>query len=214
MATPTAAEVPTTPTGLDTPLANTVETTDTPMRPAEQEASTGSSPGTAEAGAGGAEQVAGFQLPESAAAVTERVLDDSLAYPDVSAASFGSVVELPASVIGPDDRVQITATDVYPWRVHASLLVTAADGSRWIGIGWFIGPHPLITAGHVVYIKYSGVPGRDGFVRSIQVMAGRNGNTLPFGAVTSSNFRTVAGWGTTATRTSTTGPSSCRPILA
>lgn len=101
---------------------------------------------------------------------------------------------LPESVIGPDDRVQITATDVYPWRVHASLLITAADGSRWIGTGWFIGPHTLVTAGHVVYIKNSGVAGRDGFVRSIQVMAGRNGNTLPFGTVTSSNLRTVTGW--------------------
>jgi hypothetical protein len=61
-------------------------------------------------------------------------------------------------VHGPDDRVQISNTSVYPWRVHASLLITAADGSRWIGTGWFIGPHTLMTAGHVVYIKNSGVP--------------------------------------------------------
>ena len=46
----------------------------------------------------------------------------------------------------------------------------------WIGTGWFIGPHTLMTAGHVVYIKNSGVPGRDGWVRSIQVMPGRNGS--------------------------------------
>lgn len=133
-------------------------------------------------------------LPESVTAMTERVLDDPLAYPDIATASFGTVQKLPETVIGPDDRVQITATDVYPWRVHASLLITAADGSRWIGTGWFIGPHTLMTAGHVVFIKNSGVPGRDGFVGSIQVMAGRNGNALPFGTVTSTNFRTVTGW--------------------
>jgi V8-like Glu-specific endopeptidase len=64
----------------------------------------------------------------------------------------------------------------------------------WIGTGWFIGPHTLMTAGHVVYIKNSGVAGRDGFVRSIKVMPGRNGTTLPYGSVTSSNLRTVQGW--------------------
>jgi V8-like Glu-specific endopeptidase len=78
--------------------------------------------------------------------------------------------------------------------VHASLLITAADGSGWIGTGWFIGPHTLMTAGHVVYIKNSGVPGRDGWVRSIEVMPGRNGAALPYGKVTSKNFRTVTGW--------------------
>ena len=59
-----------------------------------------------------------------------------------------------------------------------------------------IGPHTLMTAGHVVYIKNSGVPGRDGFVRSIKVMPGRNGTTLPYGSVTSNNLRTVQGWAT------------------
>jgi glutamyl endopeptidase len=97
-------------------------------------------------------------------------------------------------VHGIDDRVQITNTADYPWRVHASLLITAADNSRWIGTGWFIGPHTLMTAGHVVYIKNSGVAGRDGFVKSIQVMPGRDGTKLPYGSATSTNFRTVNGW--------------------
>ena len=55
--------------------------------------------------------------------------------------------------------MQITNTCVYPWRAHASLLITAADNRSWIGTGWFIGPHTLMTAGHVVYIKNSNVPG-------------------------------------------------------
>ena len=76
------------------------------------------------------------------------------------------------TVHGPDDRVQITNTAAYPWRVHASLLITRATTRRWIGTGWFIGPHTLITAGHCVYIKGSGVPGRDGWVKSIDVMPG------------------------------------------
>ncbi len=114
----------------------------------------------------------------------------------IGEASYGPIEAAPSAetVHGPDNRIQITNTSAYPWRVHASLLVTARDGSRWIGTGWFIGPHTLATAGHVVYIKNSGVPGRDGWVRSIQVMPGRNGGSLPYGSVTTSNLRTVSGW--------------------
>jgi V8-like Glu-specific endopeptidase len=111
----------------------------------------------------------------------------------IGEASFGPLPQQEA-VLGQDDRIQITNTADYPWRVHASLLVTARDGSRWIGTGWFIGPHTLVTAGHVVYIKNSGVPGRDGWAQSVQVMPGRNGTTLPYGSVLTSNLRTVNGW--------------------
>ncbi|MET0287331.1 MAG: trypsin-like serine protease [Polyangiales bacterium] len=98
------------------------------------------------------------------------------------------------TVHGEDDRQRITNTGEYPWCVHASLLITAADDSTWIGTGWFIGPHTLITAGHVVYIKNSGVDGRDGWVKEIVVMPGRNEDNLPFGQVTSRSFRTVRQW--------------------
>lgn len=121
------------------------------------------------------------------------VAPDTRELRDIGEASFGRPPMIEA-VIGTDDRIQITNTGVYPWRVHASLLITAADNSQWIGTGWFIGPHTLATAGHVVYIKNSGVQGRDGWVKSISVMPGRNGNTLPYGSVISTNFRTVAGW--------------------
>lgn len=113
---------------------------------------------------------------------------------DISEASFGPLPPGAETVHLPDDRVQVIDTAIYPWRVHASLLITAADNTMWIGTGWFVGPHTLITAGHVVFIKNSGVPGRDGWVRQILVMPGRNGNMLPYGSVTSSNFRSVTGW--------------------
>jgi V8-like Glu-specific endopeptidase len=97
-------------------------------------------------------------------------------------------------VHGPDNRTQIKETGKYPWRVHASLLITARDASQWVGTGWFIGPRTLITAGHCVCIKGSMDPNRDGWVKSIQVMPGRTGATLPFGAVTSTMFWSVKGW--------------------
>ena len=112
-------------------------------------------------------------------------------FPDIGMASFGAEVE---TVHGVDNRTQVATTNVFPWRAIASLLITAADNSMWIGTGWFVGPHTLLTAGHVVYIKNSGVPGRDGWVKKIQVMPGRNGSTLPYGSFTSTSFKSVTAW--------------------
>jgi glutamyl endopeptidase len=183
-----------TPTDPHTPISNQPETAGpvTVAEPVFQPPSEGTGSdavGTAD----GTEQVEGHVRTESAiedmwtAPATSQLLD-------IGAASFGPPPPEAESVMGPDDRVQITNTAAYPWRVHASLLITAADGSLWIGTGWFIGPHTLATAGHVIYIKNSGVPGRDGWVRSINVMPGRNGSTLPYGTVTATSFRTVTGW--------------------
>lgn len=156
----------------------------------EAEDAPGSGSGEQAAAADGLEDVKGYTMPdlESAAEAFVKV-DEKL--PDIGEASFGPSAE---AVIGQDDRVQITTTSVYPWRVHASLRITANDGSQWIGTGWFCGPHTLITAGHCVFIRNSGVPNRDGWVRSITVIPGRNGAQQPFGSVVSTNFRTVVGW--------------------
>jgi glutamyl endopeptidase len=140
----------------------------------------------------GTEEVQGYQRAEGA--VEELFTPPTVQLPDIGEASFGPPPPVAETVHGPDDRIQIAATNVYPWRAHCSLLITAADGSRWIGTAWFIGPHTAMTAGHCVYIKNSGVPGRDGWVRRIDVMPGRNGSSLPYGSVASSNFRSVTGW--------------------
>jgi V8-like Glu-specific endopeptidase len=133
-----------------------------------------------------------FTSPSEAAAA---VLADDTRLPDIAEASFGApAVAIAETVQGADDRVQVTNTAVAPWRMHASLQITAADGSLWIGTGWFISPRVLVTAGHVVYIQHSGVPGRDGWVREITVIPGRNGSTMPFGSSKSVRFYTVHGW--------------------
>ncbi|MCI5210198.1 MAG: hypothetical protein D3910_15700, partial [Candidatus Electrothrix sp. ATG2] len=92
-------------------------------------------------------------------------------------------------VIGKDDRIQITNTKAYPWRTICSLIITARDGSRWIGTGWLVGPRTVITAGHVVYMHKRG-----GWARSIDVIPGRNGSDRPYGTCPSSNFHSVKGW--------------------
>jgi len=113
---------------------------------------------------------------------------------DIGEASFGPRPIRPLTVNGEDNRVQIADTGSYLWPTIASLLITAADDSMWIGTGWFIGPKTLITAGHCVFIKNSGTPGQDGWVKQITVVPGRNGSDSPFGQVTSSDFHAVTGW--------------------
>lgn len=181
--------------GLHTPVSNEADeaapvgkTTSSPPSQGKEPRATKTSKGF--------EQVKGFKPPalnESAKRARALTAPNTRRLRDIAEASFGTPAQL-ETVHGVDDRVKITTTSSYPWRVHASLLITAADNSQWIGTGWFIGPHTLMTAGHVVYIKNSGVPGRDGWVKKIVVMPGRNGNTLPYGSVTSQSFRSVTGW--------------------
>jgi glutamyl endopeptidase len=185
--------VPAVPGGMDAPIANITETVPPIADVRETQPDDGDGQANPLVATDGTEGVENYESPSLLARETLELSlpADIDTLPDIAIASYGPP---PETVHGVDDRVQITNTAQYPWRVHASLLITAADNSRWIGTGWFIGPHTLMTAGHVVYIKNSGVPGRDGFVKSIQVMPGRDGTKLPYGSATSSNFRTVAGW--------------------
>jgi V8-like Glu-specific endopeptidase len=139
-------------------------------------------------------QIEKIQRPIRAESALLEAAPDTSGLPDIGRASFPARNFVPETVHGLDDRVQIQQTDLYPWRVHASLLITARDGSNWIGTGWFIGPHTLVTAGHCVYIKNSGNANLDGWVSAIRVIPGRNGNTMPYGSVMSDRFYTVKGW--------------------
>lgn len=92
-------------------------------------------------------------------------------------------------VIGRDDRIQIRNTTAYPWRAICSLLITARDGSRWIGSGWLVGNRTVMTAGHVVYMHKHG-----GWARNIEVIPGRNGSSRPYKSCVATSFRSVRGW--------------------
>ncbi len=114
---------------------------------------------------------------------------------DIGVASFGEPPQFESVIGGTDERVRIQNTQQYPWHAIASLLITAADNSQWIGTGWFISPRTLVTAGHCVYIKGSPVAGRNGWVKKIQVVPGRNSGEAPFGGLSATEFWTVKGWG-------------------
>lgn len=203
-----------TPLSGHTPVSNLgVETNGSSGKTLSNPPSEGPNADTPKARNDGTEDIAGHRLVETVRAELF-VAPVAKNLPDIGEASYGPPPPIEETVHGPDDRVRINNTATYPWRVHASLLITAADNSMWIGTGWFIGPHTLMTAGHVVYIKNSGVPGRDGWVKNIQVMPGRNGSTLPYGSATSTNFRFVLAGPATAAKTMTTAPSCCLPIWA
>lgn len=181
-------------TGLHTPITNIAPTESTVGAPMLSPGSMGfGDEAVVEEGT----LVEAVQRIEREAAIegaVEFAVPDLSALEDIGRASFGAPPQLEA-VIGTDERVQILNTTQYPWRVTASLLITATDNSQWIGTGWFISPRTLVTAGHCVFIKHSGVTGRDGWVKKIQVMPGRNGTELPFGGLSATEFWTVQGWG-------------------
>jgi V8-like Glu-specific endopeptidase len=181
------------PTGPHTPVSNIEEEAEAVVRKSVSQPPAEGAAGKSSAPSGGIENVKGHKRTEAAPAELFTA-PTSTELRDIGEASFGPPPPAAETVHGPDDRVKIANTSVYPWRAHASLLITARDNSMWIGTGWFIGPHTLATAGHVVFIKNSGVAGRDGWVKKIQVMPGRNGSSLPYGSVTSTNFHSVTGW--------------------
>jgi V8-like Glu-specific endopeptidase len=179
------------------PVSNQPEAAEVSIKkPVSKPPAEGTDPRSVKPRPDGSEAVEGYKLTKEVAEAMAEVYTapEKTELRDIAEATYGPPPARLETVHGPDNRVRINNTNVYPWRVHASLLITAADNSQWIGTGWFIGPHTLMTAGHVVNIRGSGVPGRDGWVRRIQVMPGRNGTSLPYGAVTSTSFRSVTGW--------------------
>jgi glutamyl endopeptidase len=186
---------PSTPTGPHTPISNVASEATAAGRSRVSPPSEGDAEGVLEAAEHGVEAIRSTVVMEAAAAAPVAPNTENLR--DIGAASFRDPDIVLEAVHGVDNRIKVTETNKYPFRLNASLLITARDGSQWVGTAWFISPRTLITAGHCVYIKNSGVHGRDGWVKSIQVMPGRNGSALPYGSVTSTQFCTVKGWADT-----------------
>jgi len=115
-------------------------------------------------------------------------------------ASFGTAVERAAArakvdqrtlevIIGTDDRIRVTNNELYPWRCICSLLITAQNGTQWIGTGWLVSPRLVVTAGHCVFMADEG-----GWASQIEVIPGRDGMARPFGSAIARDFRSVTGW--------------------
>jgi glutamyl endopeptidase len=100
------------------------------------------------------------------------------------------------TVIGEDERVEITDADKYPWRMIAALRLIPRPPftSAYIGTGWFIGPKTLVTAGHCVYSQTD----FGGWIGTIEVSPGRRGSNFPFGTAKATRFSALTVWQTTS----------------
>src|SRR5262249_39548106 len=89
---------------------------------------------------------------------------------------------------GGDDREPVSNTMDFPYRCICYLVITAQDGSRWVGSGWLANPRTVITAGHCVYLHGAG-----GWAQQIEVYPACNGSDAPYSYV-ATEFRSVTGW--------------------
>jgi glutamyl endopeptidase len=92
-------------------------------------------------------------------------------------------------VIGEDDRVPVNNTTAQPWNGICQLTIRSRTGKTYFGTGWLIGPRTVITAGHCVYLHGAG-----GWASKVEVSAGRNLASKPYGTIVSSRFSSVNGW--------------------
>lgn len=127
------------------------------------------------------EEVEGFILRDSE--WYEQLPQDILALPHID--TIFSPLE---SVCENDDRVLVNSQTV-PYRYICSLVITASNGARYIGSGFFINQRCIITSGHCVFI-----PHLESWASSIQVIPGRDAINAPFGSQVCSNFRSIVGW--------------------
>jgi glutamyl endopeptidase len=97
--------------------------------------------------------------------------------------------ELPETVCGTDNRVQISSTAAVPWRWNCKLVIHLANGQKGGGTGFMIGPCTVMTAGHCVHTGKNGK-----WMSKIEVIPGMNGAARPYGTYVSSNLRSVKGW--------------------
>jgi V8-like Glu-specific endopeptidase len=81
------------------------------------------------------------------------------------------------TVIGPDDRVRVQATNVWPFSAHGHMIMRFPNGQVFIGTGTLVDEHHVLTAGHCVFSAADG-----GFASEIIFNAGQNDSQLPFGS--------------------------------
>ena len=143
--TPRKPEKLAAPTGLHAPMTNVVTGPARAGRELVSRPDVGQAEGVLEPRESGFEALRSDIALESAQPITAPT---DVRLPDIGAASFTDPRMQLETVHGFDNRIRVTETDKYPYRVNASLLITARDGSQWIGTGWFISARtPAVRVG-------------------------------------------------------------------
>lgn len=94
------------------------------------------------------------------------------------------------TIIGSDDRTQVTATTSFPFRAIVKLTVKYPNSSKTFGCsGFLVSEDTVATAGHCVHDA-----GKGGWASEITAYPGRNGSSLPYGSYNWEKIYTVNGW--------------------
>ncbi len=110
-------------------------------------------------------------------------------YPDFPPKDLDSSAGLgPLTVIGADERVQITDTASYPWRAVTWLFLYDQFGLEGTCTGTFVGPDVVLTAAHCLYDPVSG------WFTDVGVVPGANGLVEPYGHQFGANWWVPDGW--------------------
>lgn len=96
---------------------------------------------------------------------------------------------VPESIQGVDERKRINSPFKFPNTAICSLRITAKDGGRYIGTGFFVGPRVVLTAGHCVYMHDNG-----GWAKSIEVIPALDGSSQSYGSAVTSLYYSLVGW--------------------
>jgi glutamyl endopeptidase len=95
------------------------------------------------------------------------------------------------SIIGADNRFLINPTTSFPARAVVLITFDPPGPGTSRCTGWLIGPRTVITAGHCLAARASGVF----YPRTTyRIYPGRNGAASPFGVCTAASLHTVSGW--------------------
>jgi glutamyl endopeptidase len=94
----------------------------------------------------------------------------------------------PYSVIGKDTRKRVDNTTAYPYRAIVSLSIRYRSGSTTDCTGFLISSNTVVTAGHCLYTKGTGV------AENVVATPGRNAQVSPFGYCLGQDAYSVTGW--------------------
>ncbi len=88
----------------------------------------------------------------------------------------------PQIVIGPDSRIQVSDTTIYPYSAVAQIIGYDASLEPGFASGCtatFVGPDVLLTAAHCVW----SVERFGGWIDEVEIIPGMNGDSAPFGVL-------------------------------
>lgn len=93
------------------------------------------------------------------------------------------------TVLGNDDRQQVTNTASFPYSSVVFIVTTYANGESYVGSGAMISPDAVLTAGHVVFD-----PKLKQWPQEVKVYPAINGTMAPFGHTESTKLLALSGW--------------------